>query len=254
MHNPETGDVAVIRAGDALTFRERTWHYGYNFTQVETVIICTFAPVPEDISSAATLAAAVPPLTDIKPGRFDLTGEGGFPWNGERAGGGSLLPRPPAHRLAAGHPGHEAADPRRPHGLHREADLGPVPPAAGRHDGPGIAPRATRSRSASAARPPSTCRTRTTGSSSTRATTSPSGPASATAGTTRRASRPRSSSGSPRATGRFGRETAAGAGPEPPGRADPSVAVPRRDGMHRRPVAARATAALRATGIPGPSV
>lgn len=85
MHNPETGDVAVIRAGEALTFRERTWHYGYNFTQVETVIICTFAPVPEDISSAAALAAEVPPLADIRAGRFDLTGEGGFPWNAGRA-------------------------------------------------------------------------------------------------------------------------------------------------------------------------
>ena len=61
--------------GEALTFRERTWHYGYNFTQVETVIICTFAPVPEDISSAAVLAAAVPPLDEVRPGRWDLTGE-----------------------------------------------------------------------------------------------------------------------------------------------------------------------------------
>ena len=26
IHNPETGDLAVVRAGDALTFRERTWH------------------------------------------------------------------------------------------------------------------------------------------------------------------------------------------------------------------------------------
>jgi quercetin dioxygenase-like cupin family protein len=91
MHNPETGDVAVLPAGHALTFRERTWHYGYNFTGVETVIICTFAPVPEDISSAATLAAAVPPLREIRGGRFDLTGSGGFPWNAGRAGSSSCF-------------------------------------------------------------------------------------------------------------------------------------------------------------------
>jgi quercetin dioxygenase-like cupin family protein len=86
MHNPETGDVAVLRAGEALTFRERTWHYGYNETGVETVIICTFAPVPADISSAATLAAAVPPLQEIRQGRWDLTGETGFPWTARRTG------------------------------------------------------------------------------------------------------------------------------------------------------------------------
>jgi quercetin dioxygenase-like cupin family protein len=85
IHNPETGDVAVVPAGHALTFRERTWHYGYNFTGVETVIICTFAPVPEDISSAAALAAAVPPLGEIRQGRFDRTGAGAFPWNASSA-------------------------------------------------------------------------------------------------------------------------------------------------------------------------
>ena len=30
IHNPENGDVAVVRAGESLHFRERTWHYGYN--------------------------------------------------------------------------------------------------------------------------------------------------------------------------------------------------------------------------------
>lgn len=85
MHNPETGDVVVVSAGEALTFRERTWHYGYNQTLVETVIVCTFAPVPDDISSAAALAAEVPPLAEIRQGRWDLTGEGGHPWNVDRA-------------------------------------------------------------------------------------------------------------------------------------------------------------------------
>jgi mannose-6-phosphate isomerase-like protein (cupin superfamily) len=85
MHNPETGDVAVLHAGEALTFRERTWHYGYNFAGVETSIICTFAPVPEDISSAAAQAAAVPPLTEIRQGRWELTGRDGYPWNREEA-------------------------------------------------------------------------------------------------------------------------------------------------------------------------
>ena len=100
IHNPETGDVAVVRAGEALTFRERTWHYGYNFTQVETIIICTFAPVPDDISSAATLAAAVPPLAGIRKGRWDVTGEGGYPWNADRARASSCFRvLPPAEWL-----------------------------------------------------------------------------------------------------------------------------------------------------------
>ncbi len=85
IHNPETGEVAVVRAGEALTFRARTWHYGYNFTGVETVIICTFAPVPPDISSAAVMAAAVPPLAEVRQGRWELTGPGGQPWNSDEA-------------------------------------------------------------------------------------------------------------------------------------------------------------------------
>ena len=91
IHNPETGDVAVVRAGEALTFRERTWHYGYNFTGVETIIICTFAPVPEDISSAAAPAAEVPPLAEVRLGRWDRTGAGDHPWNAEATRGSSCF-------------------------------------------------------------------------------------------------------------------------------------------------------------------
>lgn len=98
IHNPETGDVAVVRAGESLHFRERTWHYGYNFTGVETVIICTFAPVPDDISSAAEMAATVPPLAEVKLRRDDLLA--GFPWNrGEAERTNRFQVLPPAEWL-----------------------------------------------------------------------------------------------------------------------------------------------------------
>src|SRR4029077_17881568 len=76
-------EVKVLHQGEALHFRERTWHYGYNFTQVETVIICTFAPVPPDIASAAVLAEAVPPLGEVRLGRWELLDR--HPWNSAEA-------------------------------------------------------------------------------------------------------------------------------------------------------------------------
>lgn len=79
--------MAVVRTGEGLTFRERTWHYGYNSTGEETMLIGILAPVPEDIAAAAEQAAQVPPLTEIRNGRWDLFADeaGGFPWNADRA-------------------------------------------------------------------------------------------------------------------------------------------------------------------------
>jgi quercetin dioxygenase-like cupin family protein/uncharacterized cupin superfamily protein len=79
IHNPETGDVAVVRAGEGLTFREKTWHYGYNATGEETMLIGILAPVPDNIADGATLAAQVPPLTEVRNGRWDIATN--FPWN-----------------------------------------------------------------------------------------------------------------------------------------------------------------------------
>jgi len=103
IHNPETGDVAVVRAGEGLHFREKTWHYGYNFTQQETIIICTFAPVPADITSAAVLAADVPPLHEVKLGRHDAMDR--FPWNAadlHRTSAFRVLPRSEWLHIIAG--------------------------------------------------------------------------------------------------------------------------------------------------------
>jgi quercetin dioxygenase-like cupin family protein len=83
IHNPETGDVAVVRAGEGLAFRERTWHHGYNTTGEETMLIGILAPVPDDIAAAADLAAAVPPLDEVRMGRWDLLSD--FPWNAAEA-------------------------------------------------------------------------------------------------------------------------------------------------------------------------
>lgn len=78
-HNPKTGEVYVVEEGEAMHFRKETWHYGYNFSLSEVLIVCGFAPVPPNIASAAELARNVPPLKEVRGGRYELLGN--WPWN-----------------------------------------------------------------------------------------------------------------------------------------------------------------------------
>ena len=72
-HNPETGEVAVVKAGEALHFRQNTWHFGYNFTLTETLVVEALAPVPPGVSVEA-LERLGPPLTNLKWERAELLG------------------------------------------------------------------------------------------------------------------------------------------------------------------------------------
>jgi quercetin dioxygenase-like cupin family protein len=84
MHNPETGEVVVANAGETLHFGKDTWHYGYNFTSGETIVLEAFAPVPpEAVFSVAGLAAAAPPLRQVRGGRYELMD--GWPANADVA-------------------------------------------------------------------------------------------------------------------------------------------------------------------------
>ena len=88
-HNPKTGEVVVVNEGEALHFRKGTWHYGYNFTSSEVLIVCGFAPPPENITSAAELARDVPPLNEVRGGRYELLGN--WPWNAEKISAGQTI-------------------------------------------------------------------------------------------------------------------------------------------------------------------
>lgn len=83
LHNPETGEVCVASEGEVLHFRAKTWHYGYNFTTRETLLLEAAAPIPADLSNAALaeMAKSVPPLSEIRNGQYELLG--GWPWNAE---------------------------------------------------------------------------------------------------------------------------------------------------------------------------
>lgn len=84
LHNPETGEVVVANQGEALHLRKHTWHYGYNFTQAETVVVEAFAPVPplEEFNVPAMNRAA-PPLSRVLGGQYDLMDD--WPRSGRRA-------------------------------------------------------------------------------------------------------------------------------------------------------------------------
>lgn len=83
VHNPETGEVHTVRAGEALHFRAGTWHHGYNFGTETVEILVAFAPLPEDITAAADISALATPLDEIRGGRYDLLGA--HPWNAAEA-------------------------------------------------------------------------------------------------------------------------------------------------------------------------
>ena len=82
LHNPQTGEVLVVRAGEALHFRENTWHYGYNFGTEETLVIEALAPVPPGVS-LEELERLAEPISEIRNGRYELMSN--WPWNAAEA-------------------------------------------------------------------------------------------------------------------------------------------------------------------------
>lgn len=83
LHDPETGEVHTVRAGEALHFRAGTWHHGYNFGREAVEILVAFAPLPPDITDAARISALATPLEAIRGGRDQYLG--GWPWNAAEA-------------------------------------------------------------------------------------------------------------------------------------------------------------------------
>ncbi|MDR0809490.1 MAG: cupin domain-containing protein [Gemmobacter sp.] len=51
--NPETGEVRVVKAGEALFFRKDTWHHGFSLSQEPVRVLEYFAPPPSTGTSGA---------------------------------------------------------------------------------------------------------------------------------------------------------------------------------------------------------
>lgn len=75
IHDPETGDVAVADAGEAIVWRGARYHFGYNAGDEDVLVLDWFAPrergvdVPEkDVSGGKR------ELVDVVGGRYELLG------------------------------------------------------------------------------------------------------------------------------------------------------------------------------------
>lgn len=73
IHDPETGEVAVASAGEAVTWQGPRYHFGYNFGSEETLVLDWFAPPDRapDVAEITTMPGKRP-LGEIKGGRYEL--------------------------------------------------------------------------------------------------------------------------------------------------------------------------------------
>lgn len=75
IQDPGSGDVAVARTGEVIHWRGAKWHFGYNFTGEETIVLDWYAPqerpphVPE-----IEFGATKPQFETGRPGRLDRLG------------------------------------------------------------------------------------------------------------------------------------------------------------------------------------
>ena len=58
IQDPETGDVAVARAGEAIYWQGARYHYGYNFNFQETLVLDWYAPQERPATVAEITASA----------------------------------------------------------------------------------------------------------------------------------------------------------------------------------------------------
>jgi len=75
IQDPESGEVAVARAGEAITWRGPRYHFGYNVGDEEVVALDWYAPAerPPDVPESA-VSAGKRDLGEVRGGRYDLLG------------------------------------------------------------------------------------------------------------------------------------------------------------------------------------
>ena len=75
IHDPESGEVAVARAGEGVTWRGERYHYGYNAGDDEVIVLDWFAPAerpPEE--SEIEYSPSKRPVGTVRGGRYELLG------------------------------------------------------------------------------------------------------------------------------------------------------------------------------------
>jgi quercetin dioxygenase-like cupin family protein len=74
--DPETGETAVAHAGEAVHFRGARWHFGYNFTADECVVLDWYGPQerPPHVTELE-FGVTKPKFHTEKPGRSELLGK-----------------------------------------------------------------------------------------------------------------------------------------------------------------------------------
>ena len=76
IHDPENGEVAVAERGEAIHWRGRKWHFGYNFSTQEAQIVDVWAPGGFPIDSTEIAASMMKPdLEGVVNGRYELLGK-----------------------------------------------------------------------------------------------------------------------------------------------------------------------------------
>lgn len=75
VHDPETGEVAVARAGEAVSWHGEKWHFAYNLSSEECCVLDWYAPMerPAHVTELE-FATTKPSLGSEKGGRFELLG------------------------------------------------------------------------------------------------------------------------------------------------------------------------------------
>jgi mannose-6-phosphate isomerase-like protein (cupin superfamily) len=64
MSNPQTGEVQIVRPGEAVFFRRDTWHHGHNFSTEPLRVLEYFAPPPAQ-GTSRKYAQTRPNLTEL---------------------------------------------------------------------------------------------------------------------------------------------------------------------------------------------
>lgn len=82
VQDPESGEVAIAHTGEAVHFRGARWHFGYNFSSSDCLVLDWYAPQerPPHVSELE-FGVTKPNLQSEKPGRLDLLGN----WPDRRA-------------------------------------------------------------------------------------------------------------------------------------------------------------------------
>jgi quercetin dioxygenase-like cupin family protein len=75
IHDPESGEVAVAGAGEAVTWRGTRYHYGYNVGADEVIVLDWFAPAERapDVSELS-YATSKRDVGTFRGGRYELLG------------------------------------------------------------------------------------------------------------------------------------------------------------------------------------